>query len=199
MSSETKQLGSVSLVNKVLWKYALKDGLNKMVKKGTLAVLMPDGSKAEFGDGNEPKVELYMLNDGLIWRAVLDPGMGLADAYMEGEIEVRPDITDLFHLLLSNKSAEKGASPMAWSPMQLITPLARRYYSHLHACRANSHEGSKKNIAAHYDLSNDMFEMFLSKDMTYSAGIFDDEVEKVQAEGPNASQDFLELSQYKKT
>jgi cyclopropane-fatty-acyl-phospholipid synthase len=196
--AERKQLGSVSRLNHFLWNRGLKGGLKKMVKSGTLVVIMPDGSETVFGDGCEPRVEIRMNNDGMIWRTVLDPGMGLADAYMEGEIEVRPDITDLFHLLLSNKPAEKGSSPMAWSPMQLITPLAKRYYTFLHSKRANSHEGSKRNIAAHYDLSNNMFEMFLSKDMTYSAGIFDAEVEKLQAEGPSASMDFLELSQYKK-
>eukprot|EP00747_Dinoflagellata_sp_TGD_P091512 gnl/TRDRNA2_/TRDRNA2_165089_c3_seq1.p1 gnl/TRDRNA2_/TRDRNA2_165089_c3~~gnl/TRDRNA2_/TRDRNA2_165089_c3_seq1.p1 ORF type:complete len:405 (-),score=70.24 gnl/TRDRNA2_/TRDRNA2_165089_c3_seq1:13-1161(-) len=87
---------------------------------------------------------------------------------------------------------------MAWSPLQLITPLAKRYYASLHARRANSHEGSRKNIAAHYDLSNSMFEMFLSKDMTYSAGIFDAEVEALQQGGAAAKQDFLEVSQMKK-
>lgn len=196
--AERKQLGSVSHLNKFLWNKGLKGGLSKMVKSGTLVVILPDGGEEVFGDGCEPKVELRMLNDGLIWRAVLDPGMGLSDAYVEGEIEVRPDITDLFHLLLENKPKDAGSSPMAWNPMKLITPLAKRYYYHLHTTRANTHEGSKNNIAAHYDLSNNMFEQFLSKDMTYSAGIFDDEVEKVQAQGPSASVDFLEMSQYKK-
>jgi len=196
--AERKALGTMSRLNCFLWNNGLKGGLSKMVKSGTLVLILPDGGEVVFGDGCEPKVEIRMLNDGLVWRTVLDPGMGLADAYVEGEIEIKPDIVDLFHLLLSNKPKGAGSSPMAWNPMQLITPLAKRYYSHLHSRRANSHEGSKKNIAAHYDLSNNMFEMFLSKDMTYSAGIFDAEVEKVQAEGPSASEDFLELSQYKK-
>jgi cyclopropane fatty-acyl-phospholipid synthase-like methyltransferase/predicted NAD/FAD-binding protein/DUF1365 family protein len=197
-SEARKHLAPMSRLNRCLWNRGLKDGLKKMVKRGTLVLILPDGGEVVYGDGCEPRVEIRMLTDGLIWRTVLDPGMGLADAYVEGEIEVRPDIVDLFHLLLSNKPADAGASPMAWSPMQLITPLAKRYYSYLHTCRANSHEGSQKNIAAHYDLSNNMFEMFLSKDMTYSAGIFDAEVEELQAKGPHSSEDFLELAQYKK-
>ena len=40
----------------------------------------------------------------------------------------------------------------------------------LHAARENSITGSQKNIQAHYDLSNEMFKLFLSKDMNYSAG-----------------------------
>jgi cyclopropane-fatty-acyl-phospholipid synthase len=125
--------------------------------------------------------------------------LGLADAYEEGEIDVKPDIVDLFELFLANKRQEgASASPMAWSPLQLVTPLAKRYYAGLHAKRHNSHKGSKENIAAHYDLSNSMFGMFLSEDMTYSAGIFDEEVEALQAQGPSANADFLEVSQMKK-
>mmetsp|Transcript_23863 Transcript_23863/g.68873 ORF Transcript_23863/g.68873 Transcript_23863/m.68873 type:complete len:785 (+) Transcript_23863:1189-3543(+) len=125
--------------------------------------------------------------------------MGLADAYVEGEIAVKPDILDLFELMLKNKQqGSQTASPMAWSPMQLITPLAKRYYAGLHAHRANNHKGSQQNIAAHYDLSNSMFGMFLSRDMTYSAGIFDEEVDALQTTGPDAERDFLGLAQEKK-
>ena len=138
----------------------------------------------------------------------------------QGDIDVKPDITELFRLVLSNKAGareleshqgssrsslhvwkchrqDKGdeSSPMAWSPVSLVSSLAKRYYAHLHACRANSQDGSKRNIADHYDLSNNMFKMFLSKDMTYSAGIFDKEVEAMKA---RKSGDFLELAQMKK-
>jgi cyclopropane-fatty-acyl-phospholipid synthase len=41
-----------------------------------------------------------------------------------------------------------------------------------HRLRSNTREGSQQNIHAHYDLGNDMFELFLDRTMTYSAGIF---------------------------
>jgi len=53
----------------------------------------------------------------------------------------------------------------------LAKPLMRL----LHALNRNSLQGSKKNIAAHYDLGNDFFESFLDETMMYSAGIFESE------------------------
>lgn len=188
-----------SSATRLLWQYVLMPGLQKMVQHGSLRVVFGDGREAVFGDGTGAEVELRLNDAGVLWRLILDPGMALADGYIAGELEVRPDITDLLYLLLDNKpKSDQAASPMGWSPMQFISPLAKKYYASLHAARANSYAGSKKNIAAHYDLSNDMFELFLSKDMTYSAGIFDDEVEKLHDLGPAAEKDFLEVSQYKK-
>ncbi|CAE8629024.1 unnamed protein product [Polarella glacialis] len=199
-SAERTPMQPPSLTSRLLWNYVLVPGFSKMVKVGSLRVIFGDGRETVLGDGTGKEVELRVRSEKFLWRVVLDPGMGLADAFVEGEIEVRPDISDLFHLLLANKPKEGGAaaSPMAWMPMQFITPLAKRYYASLHARRANSHEGSKANIAAHYDLSNEMFEMFLSKDMTYSAGIHDEEVDALELQGVEAKQDFLELAQTKK-
>eukprot|EP00931_Biecheleriopsis_adriatica_P069584 TRINITY_DN4340_c0_g1_i1.p1 TRINITY_DN4340_c0_g1~~TRINITY_DN4340_c0_g1_i1.p1 ORF type:complete len:888 (+),score=219.88 TRINITY_DN4340_c0_g1_i1:98-2761(+) len=187
-----------SSATKLLWSHVLMPGLKKMVQHGSLRVVFGDGREAVLGDGTGAEVELRLNDAGVLWRLILDPGMALADGYIAGEIEVRPDITDLLYLLLKNKAKSDAASPMSWSPMQFITPLAKRYYASLHAQRANSYSGSKKNIAAHYDLSNSMFELFLSKDMTYSAGIFDEEVEELCKLGASAKKDFLEVSQYKK-
>jgi len=192
-------LARLSRSGKVLWNRVLAPGMQKMIKQGNLVVKFADGQVTKLGDGTGEQVEISVICERFLWRTILDPGMALADAYIEGEINVAPDICDVFRLVLANKTkGDAAASPMAWLPMQLVTPVAKRYYSWLHSRRANSHEGSVKNISAHYDLSNEMFKMFLSSDMTYSAGIFDDEVEALRREGASAKSDFLELSQKKK-
>ena len=175
-----------SLTGSVLFRAALVPGLRGMIKKGSLRISFGAGEDTVLGDGTGVPVELHVHSERFLWGTLLDPGMGLADSYVAGDISVKPDIIDLFNLTLANKPKGDEASPMSWSPMQLITPLAKRYYASLHAGRANSQEGSQKNIAAHYDLSNAMFQQFLSKDMTYSAGIFDKEVEDLQKMGASA-------------
>jgi len=175
----------------------LLPGLRKMIRAGSLKVAFPGGQEWNLGDGSGSPVEIFVRSGAFVQRMALDPGMGLADAYIQGEIDIKPDITYLFRLVLKNKDGGDAASPMAWSPIKLVSPLAKRYYARLHEKRANSQDGSKRNIADHYDLSNEMFKMFLSADMTYSAGIFDAEVEAMKAKGPSAG-DFLELAQKKK-
>ncbi len=49
-----------------------------------------------------------------------------------------------------------------------------------HALRRNTRAGSRRNIAAHYDLGNDLFELFLDKSMMYSSAIFADENESLE-------------------
>ena len=53
-----------------------------------------------------------------------------------------------------------------------VLTLARRVS---HRLNRNSKTGSRRNIAAHYDLSNDFYELFLDETMTYSSGVFNDE------------------------
>lgn len=67
----------------------------------------------------------------------------------------------------------------------------------------NSLSNSISNISAHYDISNEMFESFLSKDMTYSCAYFDKELGGLTGDLDNPSkiahsQDLLEQAQYAK-
>ncbi|CAE7348890.1 ufaA1 [Symbiodinium natans] len=199
-----RPLASMSWAAKKLWDLALLPGLQQMISKGVLRVVFGDGGESILGDGKGTAVELRVRSERFLWRSMLDPGMALANAFEAGEIEVRPDIANLFQLMLENKpKGDNRYSPMSWSPVRFLSPLAKRYQAMMHASRANSTTGSEKNIEAHYDLSNQMFSLFLSNDMTYSSGIFDKDVQALQASAPlperlPGGEDFLELAQRRK-
>ena len=53
--------------------------------------------------------------------------------------------------------------------------LSRVFIGLYHALRPNTESGSRKNIRAHYDLSNEFFGLFLDETMTYSCGFFESE------------------------
>ncbi|CAK9029835.1 (S)-coclaurine N-methyltransferase (TfCNMT) [Durusdinium trenchii] len=200
--AQRRPLGSLSFAAKAFWKWVLYPGMSKMISKGNLRIVFGDGEESCIGDGTGESIEMRIHKESFLWSSLLDPGMALADAYEAGDVEVRPDITNLLYLVLDNKpKGDEKSSPMAWSPLKLVSPLAKRYMAMLHASRENSISGSQKNIQAHYDLSNDMFKLFLSKDMTYSSGFYDEEVFRMKAENPtpeHGGSDFLELSQQKK-
>ncbi|KAL0568966.1 hypothetical protein V5O48_013009 [Marasmius crinis-equi] len=91
----------------------------------------------------------------------------LIDAYMLGLVEVSA-LTDVFQIFVLNRKQLSELST-------LVSPMFR-FMSYVSNFRlANRILGSKSNISAHYDLSNDIFAGFLSWDMTYSCAIFDDE------------------------
>jgi cyclopropane-fatty-acyl-phospholipid synthase len=58
-----------------------------------------------------------------------------------------------------------------------------------HALRRNTRSGSRRNIAAHYDLGNEFFELFLDPTLTYSSGIF---------ETPEATMEEASIAKYER-
>ncbi len=91
--------------------------------------------------------------------------IGAGEAYMQGSWEVS-DLTALVRLLLANRHVLDG---METGLARLTAPLQRG----LHRLNRNTRDGSRRNIAAHYDLSNDFFALFLDESMMYSCAIFE--------------------------
>lgn len=99
------------------------------------------------------------------YRAVaLGGSIGAAESYMDGDWKTS-DLTTLMQILVRNRdiidNMEGGAA--------LITNMGRKVW---HAFNKNTKDGSRRNIAAHYDLSNDFFKLFLDKHLMYSSALF---------------------------
>ncbi len=92
--------------------------------------------------------------------------IGAGEAYMAGYWQAS-DLTALIRIFLCNRKVLDGMDGgLAW----LTLPLQKL----LHRLNRNTVYGSKKNIAAHYDLGNDFFSLFLDETMMYSNAIFTD-------------------------
>ena len=99
------------------------------------------------------------------WRRVLvGGGIGAAEAYADG-LWRTDDLTGLLRVLARNlRSSGRLEDGLA-----RLRGLADRV---LHAARRNHRGGSRRNIAAHYDLGNDFFATFLDPTMMYSCAVF---------------------------
>ncbi len=91
--------------------------------------------------------------------------IGAGEAYMQGWWTV-DDLTALVRILLCNRSVLDG---MEGGLARLTGPLQKA----LHWLNRNTRAGSQRNIAAHYDLGNDFFRLFLDPSMMYSSAIFE--------------------------
>jgi cyclopropane-fatty-acyl-phospholipid synthase len=92
--------------------------------------------------------------------------IGAGEAYMEGYWSTE-QLTDLVRLFVRNMSVlEQLEGGLA----RIAVPLQKG----LHWFNRNTRSGSRKNIAAHYDLGNDFFKLFLDESMMYSSAIFTD-------------------------
>ena len=132
---------------------------------GQLTVVDRNGA-CEFGQvGNEGLVATVNVSDHSFYRdVVMGGGLGAAESYIRGDWD-SPDLTSAMRLLAQNSdvlaSVEKGAA-------RLLRPLRAA----ANWLRRNTRAGSKRNISAHYDMSNDFFALMLDQTMTYSSGIF---------------------------
>jgi cyclopropane-fatty-acyl-phospholipid synthase len=141
---------------------------------GRLHVVLPTGETVtRHGAAAGPEASIAMRHWRGAWRMLLDSDDGIARGYIDGDWTT-PDLGQLLALGMHNETA---LSPQAkW---QLPTFISNRLR---HALRANTRRGSRRNIAAHYDLGNDFFSPWLDAGMNYSSALYrgDETLEQAQ-------------------
>ncbi|MFT4873626.1 class I SAM-dependent methyltransferase [Congregibacter sp.] len=116
-------------------------------------------------DTREPHAEIVIHNRAAFAKVLLGGTVAAGEAYIDGDWST-PDLTEVTRLFSANMQAmESVESKQHW-----YTKLALKI---AHTMNRNTHEGSKRNISAHYDLGNDFFRLFLDPTMMYSAAVFD--------------------------
>ena len=117
------------------------------------------------------------VRDPGFYRAVAANGsVGAGESYMDGHWTC-DDLVGLVQLLVRNR-AMLDRMETGWAR---LGGMAMRG---LHALRANTRDGASRNIAAHYDLGNEFFSLFLSEDLMYSSAMYagvDDTLEQASA------------------
>lgn len=140
----------------------LRHGLVDIVENGT--VIASGGDRT---DMTLPHLRVEVLDPRFFTSVCFGGGVGLAEAYLDG-LWTCSDLAGLIHTLTVNYAALTT----------LETPLSRALESLdklRYALQRNTKAGSKRNIVAHYDLSNTFFQTFLDQSMSYSCGVFRDE------------------------
>ncbi|WP_153504091.1 SAM-dependent methyltransferase [Cumulibacter manganitolerans] len=112
-----------------------------------------------------PQIDVHRPDD-LIRRIADAPKIGIGEGYMAGDWS-EADGTDLADVLAP--FAEKLSSAIPPVLRRLRKVVDRPIPLHMR----NSTAGSRRNIEAHYDLSNDLFALFLDQTMSYSSALFE--------------------------
>ena len=124
----------------------------KKIKHGKLNIV--EGSeKYTFGQNKDIVAKINVKNP-LFYRHVLFGGsIGSSESYIQGCWD-SPDLTKVIEIMAINEQIMDEME--GWFKL-LVRPL----FKIMHYLNKNTLEGSKKNIAQHYDLSNDFFALFL--------------------------------------
>ncbi len=147
-----------------LWQRILVGWLSGL-KTGELTLVFPDG-RTHVARGPEPggPVATIVISRGRLVRRMMTGGdMGFAESYLDGDWS-SPDLAALLDFGYANEAVLQG-------PLK-ASPLLAMAYRLGHGLRANTRRGSRRNIAAHYDLGNEFYRLWLDETMTYSSALF---------------------------
>lgn len=139
--------------------------LRTTVSRVPVRVTFPDGTT--WGAGGPGSPELQVVRPASFFaRLGRDTKIGLGEAYMAGDWRAAPG-TDLAELLAPFAERLTALVP---APLLRLRKLVDVQLPH---AERNSVEGSRSNIERHYDLSNELFMLFLDPTMSYSSADFD--------------------------
>ncbi|KAI5121765.1 hypothetical protein M0805_009576 [Coniferiporia weirii] len=119
------------------------------------------------GPPRKLSASIKVLKESFWTRLFFHPDFGFADAFMLNEVEV-DSLNDLFRIFIINR---RVLNEMTSS----VSPFVRAISYMTNSRFTNKIGGSRSNISAHYDLPNEVFSAFLSRDLTYSCAVFDEE------------------------
>ena len=144
-------------------------------------VVHDNGETYRFGGGDlsiAPSAAVTIHEPRAYSRILMGGTMGAAEAYIDGDWST-DQLTSVTRVFSSNM-------PILESMKNKQNWLIKSALKLAHAARKNSLTGSRENIAAHYDLGNDFFSLFLDPTLMYSSAVF-----------PPNCDNLAEASQYK--
>ena len=170
-SSSTIQIAPPSLFQRVSMRLVLPY-LEKL-RVGCLRLTLPDGTKKIYGTpGTAPDISFRVKDYRFFVRALRDSEIGFGESFMAGEWETG-DLPGLIELFIRNRDVFHDDDIATARIGRIVNWL-------LHKRRENTLVGSRANISNHYDLSNDLFRLFLDPTMMYSCALYESDAESLE-------------------
>ncbi|XP_050375275.1 uncharacterized protein LOC126792840 [Argentina anserina] len=161
------------------------------ISTGCLTLLEEGGTMFTFEGtrkGCSLKCVIKVHNPQFYWKVMTQADLGLADAYINGDfsfVDKDGGLLNFFMILIANRDNDSSDSKLIkkrgwWTPMLFTASIASAKYFFQHVSRQNTLTQARRNISRHYDLSNELFSLFLDETMTYSSAVFKTEDEKLK-------------------
>lgn len=141
--------------------------IEKLIRVGNLSITGAGGTTRNFGDGDGEKVHMVIHTRRAERAITLHPSLAIPEAFMEQEIDfVEGGVLSFLHLVYRNTGISWLDSQ--WGKLLNQARLAARPFQQLNNARR-----SKKNVERHYDLSGELYKLFLDQDMQYSCAYYE--------------------------
>ena len=146
------------------------DNFFSKIQIGTIEVIFKDKTVKLYGEKKlEDKITLEIYNNRFFTKTVLYGDIGFAESFIDRDFETS-NLTKLIELALLNAKYLGTTSENEKRKFINLMPFLNRLK---HSLRKNSKINARKNISAHYDLSNDFYKLMLDKTMMYSSAVFE--------------------------
>ena len=159
------------------------------ISNGSIKITMPSGRVFRYSadiSGPEAEIRIYR------WRFLRKTLVGGHGEFFEGYRRGDWETSNLFSLLLFGEKNRNCIDKI------FHISIGRRLLNRIsHSANKNSRRGSRRNIAAHYDLGNRFYSLWLDKGMTYSSALFDKDVQTLAEGQQNKYQKLIDLVKLK--
>jgi cyclopropane-fatty-acyl-phospholipid synthase len=141
--------------------------IDKLLQQGHLTLVTPDGKRSTYGPGGGPSLTVRVTDRKTLFDIARNPRLAAGEAYMDGRLIIEDGtILDLMRLLVgANRWEDK-------TPGRGALNKGKKTWKALF--RRNPAKASRRNVAHHYDIGNDLYRLFLDKDLQYSCAYFTD-------------------------
>jgi cyclopropane-fatty-acyl-phospholipid synthase len=140
--------------------------LRAVIKSGDLCLIDARGRDWRCGDGTAPHVTIQVHDRATQWRLLVNPQLSAGEAYMSGSLTIeRGTLYDFIDL------ATRNLEYVERHPFHAFFGHLNRLFHRLR--QLNPMGKAQRNVAHHYDLSDDLFDLFLDEDRQYSCAYFE--------------------------
>ena len=145
--------------------------LKSIVRSGSLCVIDASGRRHTIGDGSPPEATLRLTSKSAEYTLAYNPALSVGEAYMDGRLVIEEGSLYAFLDVVARNAVWRNPwmASLEWLGKWLkqSNPVAR----------------ARRNVAHHYDLSSEFYDVFLDSDRQYSCAYFrgpDDTLETAQ-------------------
>ncbi|RMH49370.1 MAG: class I SAM-dependent methyltransferase [Alphaproteobacteria bacterium] len=149
-----------------MWERLLDQMLRRLVRKGGLKVTYPSGDVRRYGEDDENPVAVRVADAATLRRIVLNAELAVGEAYMDERLLIENDDLYGFLGLVISNAAEEDAN-VWWRRVVGALRNAKRRLD-----QWNPVGTAQRNVAHHYDLSGELYRLFLDADRQYSCAYF---------------------------
>jgi cyclopropane-fatty-acyl-phospholipid synthase len=142
--------------------------IGKLLTKGSITLLTPGKRPRTYGPGGGRHVTIRFTDHRVGFEIARNPRLGLGEAYMDGRLIIEDGtILDLIELVTGQNRWEDSSARRNWFGKGKLGEIKRIF-------RRNKPKRARRNVAHHYDLSDELYDAFLDSDRQYSCAYYTD-------------------------